>query len=141
MVARSREEEPDQPPGAAPPSYDAPPAYSRYAHPLDPNLGGIEGHGAGARMVPVFHESFQRQPRLRPAARKELMIKQGALRIAAGLELRSLRVLAKAIGCSHTALDKAVAKVCERIGMRKFHVTDQTRMRMRAARLRQLAKG
>ena len=57
-------------------------------------------------------------------------------RVAAGLESRSLRALAKEIGCSHTAIDNSIQRICERIGIRKQHISDASRARMRAARVR-----
>ncbi len=42
---------------------------------------------------------------------------------------------AKDIGCSHTAIDNAVLRFCEVLGLRKFHVSDETRRKMRACRL------
>lgn len=86
----------------------------------------------------VFHECFRPAASMTAVEVKELAIKQAALRIAAGLELRSLRELAAEIGCSHTAIDNAALRICERAGIRKFKTPDASRRRQRQARQRQL---
>ena len=102
--------------------------------------GSVEGFGKGARCVPlVFHESLHRKRRYSRAEQRELAIKQAALRIAAGMELRSLRTLARSIGCKHTAIDNALERMCERLGIRKFYVCDSTRAKQRDSRMRHLA--
>lgn len=118
---------------------------ARYMHPMDREKASIEGDitdGPMIAIVPItLHESFQpvTRRRLTRAQQRELAVKQAALRITAGLESRSLRTLARLIGCSHQAIDKAVLVMCERIGLRKFHVPDSTRQKLKAARARQLA--
>jgi hypothetical protein len=130
----------DRPSDAETPGNDAQ-DFSRYSHPIDRDAAGMEGTGGHGAPVPLaFHEAFKRPRSMSAIERRELQIKQCALRIAAGLEMRSLRELAKEIGCSHTAIDNMVARLCERLGMRKFHVSDVTRERMRAARRRQLGQ-
>lgn len=128
----------------APPTNDAPedraPDFSRYSRPVDRRAAGFEGAPGSSTPVPlVYHEAFKSRRSLSRADRKEFAIKQAALRVVAGLEALSLRQLARAIGCSHTAIDNAIGRLCERLGMRKFHVSDTTRDRMRAARRRHLA--
>lgn len=115
------------------------PTSARYSTPIDQERARIDPRTNQVHTL-TFHEVFQTRPRLTKAERRELQIKQTALRIAAGIEFASLRELAKRIGCTHTALDNAVARLCERVGMRKFHVADSTREKQRAARRRQLAR-
>jgi hypothetical protein len=115
----------------------------QYAHSIDAHAAGIEGDAqtGTATLTPlVFHEAFARRPKLTKAEQRELAIKQAALRIAAGMEMRSLRELALEIGCSHTAIDNCIARLCDRVGMRKFHVSDSTRQKQSEARQRQLAR-
>lgn len=120
------------------PEEESPPDFSRYSRPVDRTRVGFEGTPGRSTPVPVvWHEAFKPRRSLSVSDRKELAIKQAALRIAAGLEPRSLRELAKDIGCSHTAIDNCVRRFCERLGMRKFHVSEETRERLRAARRRQ----
>lgn len=122
-----------------PPGSTARADFTRYARPLDRRMAGIEGAGDHPAMVPlVFHDAFKRRASMSRADRRELEIKQAALRICAGLELRSLRALGRLIGCSHTAIDNMVGRLCSKLGMRKFHVSDSTREKLRAARRRQL---
>lgn len=117
------------------------PDFSRYSHPIDRGAAGFESAPGRSTPVPLsFHEAFKQRRGMSTKDRRELEIKQVALRIAAGLEFRSLRELASELGCSHTAIDNMVARLCERLGMRKFHVTDVTRERQRAARRRFLER-
>jgi hypothetical protein len=88
----------------------------------------------------TFHEAFQPKPRLSKVEKRELAIKQAALRIAAGIEMRSLRVLAEHIGCTHTAIDNALLRFCDALKIRKFHISDTTRQRQSDARRKQLVK-
>jgi hypothetical protein len=102
--------------------------------PLDRDRAGVDT-GAPLPLTPVVHhEAFRPKRLLTAAERKELAIKQAALRIAAGLEPRSLRELAREIGCTHQAIDNRLLKVCSALGLHKFVMTDATRSRMRAAR-------
>lgn len=112
--------------------------FDRYARHVDRGVAGFEG---GGRVVPlVFHEAFVPAERLSVAERRELAIKQAAIRIACGLETRSLRAIAKEIGCSHTAIDNRLDRLCKGLGLHKFLVSEQTRSRLRAARGVQLCK-
>lgn len=124
-----------------PPDADARHGWDQYARAIDRDTACNEGRGGAQRIVPLtFHEAFKRPRSLSATERREFQIKQAALRIAAGLEFRSLRDLAHEIGCCHTAIDNAVARMCDRLGLRKFKVSEETRERMRLARARQLAR-
>lgn len=120
------------------PSEEDAPDFSRYDQTIDPHLCAPDGFGDGIdRNVPfVLHECFQQKPRLNKAKLQELRVKQVALRIAAGLELRSLRDVAKEIGVHHNTVDKALLTLCDRIGIRKFIVSDSTRKKQSDARRR-----
>jgi methylphosphotriester-DNA--protein-cysteine methyltransferase len=132
----------------------APPLEFQEAPPLESEEPDFSPHGWSidqeqARVTEAshtievfdFHESFRplTRRRLTKSQQRELAVRQAALRIASGLEARSLRALAKEIGCSHTTIDKALLVLCDRIGMRKFHVPDSSRQKMKEARLRSLA--
>lgn len=118
---------------APPPAPEAPPDRP-------PPSVGIEGPTDARRAVPLTpHPSFAQVLTLSFGEVRQFYIKQAALRIAAGLEDRSLRELAKEIGCSHQALDKALIRLCEVIGLRKYHTPDGTRDKLRSSRLRFLA--
>jgi len=112
--------------------------FSRYAETVDRRAAGFEGGDISA--VPIVHpEVFGHADELSPDERRSLGIKLVALRVVCGIELRPLRELAAEIGCSHTAIDNAAGRICERIGLRKHHTEDGTRQRMKAARGRQIA--
>lgn len=116
---------------------------AQYADAIDPHAAGVEGDATNgsATLTPlVFHEAFARKPKLTKAEQRELEVKQTALRIAAGLEMRSFRELAEEIGCSHQNIDKALLRICDRVGIRKFHVSESTRAKQREARQRHLAE-
>lgn len=116
----------------------APVSFTTYAYPIDRDNARVDSD-TGTLHVYEFHPVFLPDEReLTEAEERELAIKQAALRIAAGLELRSLRVLAREVGCTHTAMDNAVKRLCIRVGLRKFHVSDATRRKQREARLRTL---
>lgn len=88
---------------------------------IDQTQAGLEDGDGLNRFVPIcHHEAFIPRRRLTAAQRKEMQIKQAALRLAAGLEPRTLREIAREIGCHHNAVDKALSKVCERLGLYKF---------------------
>lgn len=141
MVARTQHDTPDQL-ETAPREVTPPHGFEQYARPIDRDIAAPEGRGGAARMVPLaFHDAFKRPRSMSAGERREFLIKQAALRIAAGLEFRSLRELARDIKCSHTAIDNAVARMCDRLGLRKFKVSEETRERMRLARARTLARG
>lgn len=111
------------------------PDFSRYSHPIDRTLAGAENTPRGVTYIPlVMHPSYSPGRRVTKAELTEAHIKQAALRIVAGLELRSLRELAEEIGCSHTAIDNIVHRFCERLGLRPVRVTDATRSKLRAVR-------
>ena len=115
--------------------------FEQYARPIDRDIAAPEGRGGAVRMVPLaFHDAFKRPRSMSAGERREFLIKQAALRIAAGLEFRSLRELAREIGCAHTAIDNAVARMCDRLGLRKFKVSEETRARQRFARACQLGR-
>jgi len=117
------------------------PDFARYNHPIDRGVAGFESAPGRSTPVPLaFHEAFKQRRGMSTKDRRELEIKQVALRIAAGLEFRSLRELAAELDCTHTAIDNMLARLCERLGMRKFHVSDTTRERQRAARRRFLER-
>lgn len=125
-----------------PPADTEPPRTTRGAHgreysrAIDPREAAVESGGGDHRLVPVTqHEAFRPRRSLTKAERVELQIKQAALRIAAGLETRSFRTLAAEIGCCHQAIDGALARMCDRLGLRKFLRSDATRARQRDARL------
>jgi hypothetical protein len=102
--------------------------------PLDRDRAGVD-IGAPLPLTPiVHHEAFRPRHLLSAEQRKEMAIKQAALRIASGQESRSLREIARDIGCTHQAIDNRLLKVCEALGLHKFLMTDATRSRMRAAR-------
>lgn len=121
------------------PAVHEPISFTTYSHPIDRDQARYDPDTD--TLQPYAHpEVYQSKPKLTVAERREFAIKQMALRVAAGLEGRSLRVIAKSIDCTHTALDNAVKRLCERVGMRKYHVSDTTRQRQRDARRRQLSK-
>lgn len=140
VAARLAARDPAPRPALAPESEDTPP--SRYATPVDQESARYD-HGSHSIEVIDPHEAFgpSKGPRrFSKAQRRELAIKQAALRIAAGMESRSFRIIARQIGCSHQAIDKALIMVCERIGIRKFLLPDWRRKKLSDARQRHLAK-
>jgi hypothetical protein len=142
MVAqRSRLDSPE-----APDVEDAPtqgregPDFSPYARVVDRGAAGFEGGRGSTRITPlVQHEAFKARRRLSLADRKELAIKQAAIRIACGVEDRSFRELGREIGCSHTAIGNRLRRVCEALGLRRFLVGESTRAKQRATRARNFA--
>jgi hypothetical protein len=123
-------------PSKTPPRDLGAPGFERYTRAVDRGRAGFEG---GGRVVPlVFHEVFTPAEDLSDEERRELAIKQAAIRIVAGLETRSLRALAREIGCGHTAIDNRVDRLCKALGLRKFMVSEETRARLRAARVRRV---
>src|SRR5688572_31773439 len=98
---------------------------SQYVMPIDQTQARYDPD-SGEIHVFDFHEVFRPKPRLSSMEKRELAIKQAALRVAAGMEMRSLRALAHEIGCTHQALDQATLRLCEKLNMRKFHVSDST---------------
>lgn len=126
-------------PPSSPPreAHDAP-DFSHYDRLVDRGVAGFEEGEGSSRVHPlVHHEAFKTQRRLSLSERKEMAIKQAALRIACGLESRSLRELAKEIGCCHTAIDNRLLRVCRALGLHKFLASSETRARLRAARAKQ----
>lgn len=118
---------------------EASPSFTTYSHPIDRDQARYDPDTD--TLQPYAHpEVYQSKPKFTAIERREFAIKQMALRVAAGLEGRSLRVIAKSIDCTHTALDNAVKRLCDRVGMRKYHVSDTTRQRQREARRRHLSK-
>jgi hypothetical protein len=117
--------------------HEEPASFTRYSHPIDRSQARATPYG----LVEMYdyHECFKEVWSLSEEEQKEFAIKQAALRITAGLEPRSLRVLARSIGCSPSAIDNCVLRICERANMRKFHVSDTTRQRQSEARKKQLA--
>lgn len=121
-----------------PPGAETPPAFSRYDRVVDRGVAGFEG---GGRVVPlVFHEAFIQADELSDGQKRELAIKQAAIRIAAGLETRTLRAIAQDIGCSHTAIDNRLLRLCKALGIHKFLFSEETRARLSASRRRHLEK-
>jgi hypothetical protein len=116
--------------------HEEPVTFTRYSHPIDRSQARATPYG----LVEMYdyHECFKEVWTLSEAEQKEFAIKQAALRITAGLEPRSLRVLARQIGCAPSAIDNCVLRICERTNMRKFHVSDTTRQRQSEARKKQL---
>ena len=126
----------DSPASPADPASD-PDAFSQYSQAIDRDHARVDPDTSTLHPY-VFHEAFKPRPRLTRMEQRELAIKQCALRIAAGLEMRSLRALAREIDCTHTALDNALLRLCDRVGMRKYHVSDTTRRKQSEARMRQV---
>jgi hypothetical protein len=109
------------------------------SHIVDQSKASIEpGHDSAAYVPIVLHPSLVPQHRLTKAERVTMLIKVAALRIAAGMEPRTLREVAIEIGCSHTAIDNALQRICDRIGIRKHVVSDDTRSRQSEARRRNI---
>jgi hypothetical protein len=121
-----------------PPGYADAPGPERYPRTIARGAAGIEGGRGHAALVPlVFHEAFKPRRRLTRAQATELAVKQTALRLAAGLEFRSFRELARELGCTHTAIHNRFQIICEAIGVHKYLVSEEHRRRLRAARARQ----
>ncbi len=95
----------------------------------------------GEFVVFASSDVFRPIESLSPAELRQLRIRQAALRLAAGLEARSLRELAREIGCNHNAIDRALARICERVGIHKFLATDATRAAQSEAQLRRRDSG
>jgi hypothetical protein len=86
---------------------------------IDRDFASLEDRGAEIQMVPlVFHDVFQIDEQTSEVERLELAIKQAALRIVAGMEHRSLRTIAREIGCRHSAIGNAVERICHRLNIR-----------------------
>lgn len=86
------------------------------------------------------HVSYSPRRPLTDQERKDALIKQAALRLVAGLEPRSLRVLGKEIGCSHTAIDNVVKRLCRRLGLRPIRISDDWSNKLKDARRLQLSR-
>lgn len=108
---------------------------------IDRSLAGFESGGDAPRVVPLsFHEAFIPRRRMSKEDAKRLAIRQAAIRLVAGLELRSLRKVAREIGCTHTAIDNCFRNICESFGLHKFVRSEETRARLRASRARQIER-
>jgi hypothetical protein len=119
-----------------------PPDFSRISAGarIDPALAALDDCTHN-RLVPfVLHESFIDCDDLSDAQVRELRIKQAALRLAAGLESRTIRALASEIGCAPNALHKSLLRLCERIGLRPFIRSDETRRALSEAQRRRVER-
>lgn len=101
------------------PTAEETPTFARYERPYDLTAAGAEDGPGGVMYVPlVTHASYNRGQPFTRRQKREALIKQAALRIIAGLETRSLRTLAKDIGCGHVTIHKSVMRFCQRLGLR-----------------------
>ncbi len=129
-----------RPPMALMPGISYPPSEGRWH--VDREAALFDPAEVGPQKLEVYdtHDAFHPPRSLTKAQRRELAIKQAALRIAARMETRSFRALAEEIGCSHQAIDKALITICERIGIRKFMISDSRRQKLSDSRKRFLGQ-